>query len=744
MIRLERGPAPASLSGRSVAEAYAAAEDFFADEKSSSRRARFDFNRWPWQSDELRTALAETSGGRCSFCGFFGRPVMSMDTHRLRPPQGAVEIDGVTSRPHYWWLAYEWENLCLACRVCHKAQGSKFPTERKRVPVGTREDLNEREQPLLIDPFAEDPERHFAYLDSGEVAWFDLRALTTIETFDLNRPALVENRRHEVELTKAKIKVTASLLADGHLDEFAAALFDLYSTEAPFAAVRRQYVNQWAQFRPRKIERALDAATEGRAKLTEIAGSLFRITNQTKSKLSRVLDPEVLEAAAGVTELQEGRAKRAPVKSADALLSAPTSEFASAFDVGRAINRIEIRNFQGINSMDLEVPGGAGEGGWLMLVGENGAGKTATLKAIALTLMAPKERGRVLPDPALVLKHGQKSGSVRIDLTGARNVREFRFGRGIEDDRSTDSQAPLLLAAYGATRLLPGDKRTASALHGPRTGTLFDPRFPLTRPADWLPLLNRDQFDAVATGLQRILQLDGGEEIKRNRKHGFTIDSSRGRLQLADLSDGYRTMAILALDMMSLFLTTWGRLDAAEGIVLIDEIGAHLHPRWQMKVVRAMRETFPRVQFIATTHDPLCLRGLEDGEVVVLRRFGGKLIAQQEGLPSVKGLTVDQLLTSEHFGLFSTLDPETEEEFEQYYALLAAAELSAVEEMELAALRLKLERSQLLGRTRRESLALEAVDRFLAAERFATSAEELRRLPETARESVRRLLEEVE
>jgi hypothetical protein len=309
--------------------------------------------------------------------------------------------------------------------------------------------------------------------------------------------------------------------------------------------------------------------------------------------------------------------------------------------------------------------------------------------------------------------------------------------------RSGGTAGPAFLAGYGATRLLPSERVSPKFRSGPPSGSLFDPRFPLSRPADWLPKLNREEFDAIARGLHTILRLGKGEEVRRHKQYGLEFDSPRGRFRLEQLSEGYRSMAVLALDMMRLFLSRWDHLEAAEGVVLIDEIGAHLHPRWQMKVVSTLRRTFPRVQFIATTHDPLCLRGLEDGEVVLLRWIGERLIVEQEGLPSIKGLSVDQLLTSEHFGLYSAMDPELEAEFERYYELLAAGERSAMRDPELARLRTRLAGKKQLGQTRRERLALEAVDEHLARERWAESSRDLRALPEEARRSVRELLERV-
>jgi ABC-type multidrug transport system ATPase subunit len=61
------------------------------------------------------------------------------------------------------------------------------------------------------------------------------------------------------------------------------------------------------------------------------------------------------------------------------------------------------------------------------------------------------------------------------------------------------------------------------------------------------------------------------------------------------------------------------------GLVVIDEIDAHLHPAWQRKIVKLLRGYFPKVQFILTAHSPLIVAGCGPGEISVLRREGGTL-----------------------------------------------------------------------------------------------------------------------
>jgi predicted ATP-binding protein involved in virulence len=56
------------------------------------------------------------------------------------------------------------------------------------------------------------------------------------------------------------------------------------------------------------------------------------------------------------------------------------------------------------------------------------------------------------------------------------------------------------------------------------------------------------------------------------------------------------------------------------GIMLIDEVEQHLHPRWQLRVMELLKHAFPKVQFIATTHSPLVISGCEKCRVHTLNR----------------------------------------------------------------------------------------------------------------------------
>jgi hypothetical protein len=169
----------------------------------------------------------------------------------------------------------------------------------------------------------------------------------------------------------------------------------------------------------------------------------------------------------------------------------------------------------------------------------------------------------------------------------------------------------------------------------------------------------------------------------------------------------------LAADIMQMmYKAGFTSMRSAQGVVLIDELGNHLHPAWRMRVLNSFRNAFPQVQFIFSTHDPLCLLGLSDGEVAVLRKDRKLKVYSLENLSSIEGMRVDQLLTSEHFGLDSLVDPDTDIKMKRYQALRAKSRTSS-EEAELAELTTFFTQSRLLGQTWRERLALQAADEVI-------------------------------
>ena len=196
----------------------------------------------------------------------------------------------------------------------------------------------------------------------------------------------------------------------------------------------------------------------------------------------------------------------------------------------------------------------------------------------------------------------------------------------------------------------------------------------------WLMGLDEGDFNVAARAIRNLIAGVGDQE-EASRVHADLVrdptlrEVTLGGDTLDELSDGYRALLALTCDIMAGLGSGLSDMENAVGIVLIDEIGAHLHPRLRMQIVARLRYIFPQIQFVCSTHEPLCLRGLFDNEVDRIRRVDG-IVGRETIDRNPSSYRIDQLLTSEFFGLESTIDPEIDGEFQLYYHLLSKDELS--------------------------------------------------------------------
>ena len=122
--------------------------------------------------------------------------------------------------------------------------------------------------------------------------------------------------------------------------------------------------------------------------------------------------------------------------------------------------------------------------------------------------------------------------------------------------------------------------------------------------------------------LARVLQLDGPNSISL-KWDGIYVKTSTGNVGLSSLSDGFRGTVTWVMDLIAwwfVYRRDWTSTQSNDihGIVLIDEIEQHLHPRWQRNIMHLLTESFPHVQFIASTHSPLVTSGCEG---IAVHRF---------------------------------------------------------------------------------------------------------------------------
>lgn len=258
------------------------------------------------------------------------------------------------------------------------------------------------------------------------------------------------------------------------------------------------------------------------------------------------------------------------------------------------LKNIHIQNFFSIKDITLEKLEDKKE---IYIVGENGDGKTLFLQAITIALVGIAE-GKVF------------------DLTKTQS--KFTFHVVDKDNyeyssRTLQSITYNNLLAYGATR------NNYCQIKEDTTGylTLFSGEYDLISPIKWLI----DLYNAQNANEKVIISLD--EAIKLLQKllnRDITIDVSYDKVifkekgsevSFGQLSAGYRGVIAIICDLIARLSEKQKveKISDFKGIVLIDEVELHLHPKWQYAFMNKLRETFPLIQFIVTTHSSTVLLG---------------------------------------------------------------------------------------------------------------------------------------
>lgn len=657
--------------------------------------------------DELKIQF----NGKCAYCESpIGKSEAGLIDH-FRPTHEAKDLDKSFFADHYWWIAYDWKNLYLSCEECSKYKSSWFPIEgvRARLKAPWKELLKEKK--LLIDPCTDEPSLHCEYTRDGRMMAKSKMGEVTIELLKLNRARLIRQRKEAVDtleltlnrLNRLWLKHPQQRKGESNFRSFklkihniVEQLLEIYTTQSklPFLGIRKWFLSNWA------------------AERSEFCSFIFN-----RDRLWSFVDPEHKKKVDRLFALGDfkkiiDRYESSPIKpiKEQARISYKESVAKRVF-----IERIEIKNFKVIKDITVDFPEpGSGDQGWLMLLGENGAGKSTFLEAFAIAMAGNDYLKNFNLKAKNLLTHGEKEGSIKIYLIGGNEPIEARFNVKSNVVKVSIKKPGTYFLAYGSTRLFPKGSFQPERTKGMvRAKNLMNPNVALVDAKKWMLKLNEDKFQYVARALRSVMLLSNEDHIVREDHEIQIVYKDGGHATLDELSDGYQSVVALTVDIMEKLLTDDTSTESAEGIVLIDEIGTHLHPRWKMRIVRTLREIFRKVQVIATTHDPLCLKGMKQGEVMVFKKDSGGKVTVKKDLPDPAAFTADQLLSSEFFGLYSTLDPEIEDAFEEYYTLLGMSKRSAEDETRLDALKGLLKDKDQLGASLREELMFEAIDSYL-------------------------------
>ena len=308
--------------------------------------------------------------------------------------------------------------------------------------------------------------------------------------------------------------------------------------------------------------------------------------------------------------------------------------------------------------------------GFTLLIGANATGKSAVLDGLAVAVGAaltavPDAKSRLIrrvdvrrsyPDgaevggfeehyPASVAAEGTVDGqslSWRREFRSAKSHTTHREARNLRDAMARlmargqgggDAVFPYI-GYYGTGRLWLEQRRTreggvdpggkVSRYHAYRN--CLTPRSSTQHLVQWIKRLTLIQAQrgvrletlaAVLNAVARCVENAVSASFDFDEDDISVTFKNRARMPFGMLSDGQRGMAALAADiaMRCAVLNPHLNGDACRettGIVLIDELDLHLHPRWQRRVVDDLRTTFPNIQFVATSHSPFIIQSMAD------------------------------------------------------------------------------------------------------------------------------------
>lgn len=628
--------------------------------------------------------IREQFAGKCAYCESFIGPEGIVE--HFRPVNGVKDSEIGRIDPnyhgdhHYVWLTYEWSNLLYCCKECNSIKGNYFPVLGNRARVFT---LVRNESPLLIDPCKDLPEEHLYYDEEGRLVAKSVKGDTTIDLLDLNRKQLVVTRAAQITRIQTYLGQISNNSPHIHVD------VDYFNAPQYLKSLVRQFFAEWILGLNEQDRTVILSSPAWNDSLKSIYGN-FKTSKQIMDIMNRY-NRNTFYTGAIVGKLTSFK--------------------------GNRMEWLRIRNVRGV-TFDHTFEKHEKNESWLMLLGENGTGKTTVLKAIAMALSA-SWNGLAVKSSSY-LTNGDEA-EIEIKLQGYEETIRLRIHRN--DVVHHNHHVPLPVIGYGAIRLIPSRHRRKKdqAIAWQNIGNLFATStsgYLVNHPGEWLDE-NEALQQSVARMILDVLPFGAEENVSMIIERGKAFIELNGRrIPLHELSSGYQSVIALITDIARTLHKTAGLGKFAEGVLLIDEIDAHLHPSWKLNIVSKLREAFPGMQVIVTSHDPLCLRGTHNGELAVMKKLGDEVTVMKE-LPDQKGMRVDQILTSEFFDLPSTIGSEFDRVIMRYQQLLSNDQLNAAENEELLSLERQLDEpsTRYLGYTNRERLMYKTIDQFIAKRR---------------------------
>jgi energy-coupling factor transporter ATP-binding protein EcfA2 len=372
-----------------------------------------------------------------------------------------------------------------------------------------------------------------------------------------------------------------------------------------------------------------------------------------------------------------------------------------------------VRCFGPAQTLDLS-DGHGRHAPWTIILGENGLGKTTLLTCLACiasmrhAFTATRYTWESIGTRKGLVRAGSDAEGIATAIvvsSESRRIGEIKIS--LPKGRTIFSTAGLFETwvsyHYGASRRMP--QRKGLSGDDERIGFFLDDDVTLRDPEDWLLSADynarlrgpdAERFDTFAKRVRDAL-VDILPEVAEIRIQSADEPGGSPRVEartpdgwvpLRHLGFGYQSQIAWLVDFASRMFERYPDSPdplSEPAVVLVDEIDLHMHPRWQRQIVGDLTALFPNTQFIVTSHSPLMVQAAGDANFALLRREGDHVVIDND--PEVlRNWRVDQILTSELFGLESARPPQIEEPLKERREILSKAKLTKADEKRLAEL----------------------------------------------------------
>lgn len=359
------------------------------------------------------------------------------------------------------------------------------------------------------------------------------------------------------------------------------------------------------------------------------------------------------------------------------------------------IQKVHLKNIRSFENLEIDF--GNSGAGWHVILGTNGTGKSTLIRSIALALVGHPEVAVLSYKQSWKswLRQGFEIGKIQILLEN-NNLLIVSFNTNysaISPIIESTSQPPFFSAAYGSLRRLSGGNPDYKNIweNYPKLAahlSVFGEDIALDQSIKWLldlyikrhyvsfeeifgeksNKIKRSDNNEFVQLIRYVKQFINTSELLPNKIILSSInyeeiqfkDKNNLEIDITELSDGYRSILALVLELLrqlckfhdnditKIFSADKTKI-ITEGVVLIDEVDAHLHPTWQAKIGEWFTEYFPNIQFIVTTHSPIICRSADTGTIWKLSNEGKSTQIKQ-----IEGIDKKQLVYGNILDAFET------------------------------------------------------------------------------------------